>query len=162
MAVFCLEILVFMLSSLKLTSSTLLGKEEIKKIKTIWQSLQDNNDSTEFRNPVHWEEMGLIDYPQLVKHPMDLSTINRKLREDKYRTVEEVLDDIQLIWDNCKSYNQQGSVTHLLYAVDIRSGRQAVAFVQEDGEDFPDKHSDAKQRQHHNKSSPCSRQTRIR
>lgn len=34
-----------MLSSLKLTSYTVLGKEEIKKIKTIWQSLQDNNDS---------------------------------------------------------------------------------------------------------------------
>ena len=35
-----------MLSSLKLVSTTPLGKEETKKIKTIWQSLQDNNDST--------------------------------------------------------------------------------------------------------------------
>lgn len=49
--------------------------------------------------------MGLTDYPQIVKNPMDLSTINKKLREDRYHTVEEVLDDIQLIWDNCKLYN---------------------------------------------------------
>lgn len=70
-----------MLSSLKLTSVTPLGKEEVKKIKTIWQSLQDNNDSMEFRHPVDWEAMGLNDYPELIKYPMDLSTINRKLRE---------------------------------------------------------------------------------
>lgn len=34
-----------MLSSLKLTTFTALNKDEVKKIKTIWQSLQDNNDS---------------------------------------------------------------------------------------------------------------------
>jgi hypothetical protein len=43
-----------MLSSLGITSSTPLGKEELTKVKTIWQSLQDNNDSIEFRNPVDW------------------------------------------------------------------------------------------------------------
>lgn len=108
-----------MLSSLKLTSYTVLGKEEIKKIKTIWQSLQDNNDSLEFRHPVNWELMGLTDYPQIVKNPIDLSTINKKLREERYQTVEEVLDDIQLIWDNCKLYNQQGCVRIILISVDI-------------------------------------------
>lgn len=102
-----------MLSSLKLTTCTPLGKEEVKKLKTIWQSLQDNNDSLEFRHPVDWEGMGLTDYPSIVKHPMDLATINKKLREERYQSVEEVLDDIQLIWDNCKLYNQQGCVTCL-------------------------------------------------
>lgn len=32
--------------------------------------------------------MGLYDYPQYIKYPMDLSTIHRKLREHKYRLVE--------------------------------------------------------------------------
>lgn len=41
---------------------------------------------------------------------MDLSTINRKLREMRYRMVEEVIDDIQLIWDNCRVYNPKGTV----------------------------------------------------
>lgn len=45
---------------------------------------------------------------------MDLESIQIKLREEKYSIVEEVLDDIQLIWDNCKSYNQQGSVILLI------------------------------------------------
>ena len=54
--------------------------------------------------------MGLIDYPTTVKHPMDLGTIHKKMKSDKYKTVEEILDDMQLIWDNCKLYNEQGSV----------------------------------------------------
>ena len=35
---------------------------------------------------------------------MDLSTIGNKLSEDKYRYLEEFLDDLQLVWDNCKAY----------------------------------------------------------
>ena len=58
--------------------------------------------------------MGLYDYLNFVEKPMDLESIQFKLREEKYSIVEEVLDDIQLIWDNCKSYNQQGSVSLLI------------------------------------------------
>ena len=54
--------------------------------------------------------MGLLDYPKYVSKPMDLNTISRKLRDNKYMTVENVLDDIQLIFDNCKVYNAPGSV----------------------------------------------------
>jgi hypothetical protein len=41
---------------------------------------------------------------------MDLGTIAKKSREDKYIYAEEVLDDIQLIWDNCKLYNPPQTV----------------------------------------------------
>jgi hypothetical protein len=44
---------------------------------------------------------------------MDLSTIQHRLREGKYRSVEEVLDDMQLIWDNCRRYNPAGTVLFL-------------------------------------------------
>lgn len=44
-----------MFSTLKLGSKTVLGKEEYKKVKTILQSLLDNGDSYEFRNPVDWK-----------------------------------------------------------------------------------------------------------
>ncbi len=64
--------------------------------------------------------MGLTDYGFIIKHPMDLSTVSRKLREEKYNFVEEVLDDIQLIWDNCKAYNQSGSVSFSNIAVDLQ------------------------------------------
>lgn len=43
---------------------------------------------------------------------MDLGTIKKKLINNKYDTVEGVIDDIQLIWDNCKVYNEVNSWIH--------------------------------------------------
>lgn len=56
--------------------------------------------------------MGLTDYLSIVKYPMDLATLQRKMKGDHYTRVEEVLDDIQLIWDNCKAYNPDSSWIH--------------------------------------------------
>lgn len=53
--------------------------------------------------------MGLTDYPQVVKNPMDLSTVNKKFNQGKYPTIESICDDLQLIWDNCKIYNPPNS-----------------------------------------------------
>ena len=41
---------------------------------------------------------------------MDLGTIKAKLDDGRYLYVEDMIDDIQLIWDNCKIYNLAGSV----------------------------------------------------
>lgn len=42
---------------------------------------------------------------------MDLGTVNAKLNDGQYLYVEDMIDDIQLIWDNCKTYNLAGSVS---------------------------------------------------
>lgn len=76
-----------MLSSLNLTSSTAIEKEDIKKIKIILQSLLDHNDACDFREPVDWKGMSLVDYPQIIKNPMDLGTVNKKFIAGKYTTV---------------------------------------------------------------------------
>lgn len=47
-------------STLNLTTRTPIEKEELQKLKTIWQSLYDHNDATEFRNPVDWEGIHFI------------------------------------------------------------------------------------------------------
>jgi len=101
-----------MKSSLKLTSSTKLDKEEHKKLKIIINCLNESNDSFDFREPVDWKGMGLTDYLEVVKYPMDLSTLQRKMKGEHYTKVEDVLDDVQLIWDNCKAYNPDNSWIH--------------------------------------------------
>lgn len=53
-------------------------------------------------------ELELNDYPLVVKHPMNLLKVQDKLKSREYRSVEEVLDHIQLVWDNCKAYNPEG------------------------------------------------------
>ena len=43
-------------------------------------------DADIFREPVPWEEYGLTDYLQIVKVPMDLGTVQEKLRRKMYGT----------------------------------------------------------------------------
>ena len=40
---------------------------------------------------------------------MNLLKAQDKLKAREYRTIEEVLDHLQLIWDNCKAYNPEGA-----------------------------------------------------
>lgn len=41
---------------------------------------------------------------------MDFATIKKALlKGGKYETFEDVFNDVQLIWDNCKTYNMAGS-----------------------------------------------------
>ena len=43
---------------------------------------------------------------------MDLGTVKKNIKNGVYKTVEEVIMDLQLIWDNCKTYNAEGSVLY--------------------------------------------------
>ena len=54
-------------------------------------------------------ELGLTDYYDVIKKPMDFDTLKNNLMDSKYATYEDFLLDIQLIWDNCKLYNQAGT-----------------------------------------------------
>ena len=40
---------------------------------------------------------------------MDISTCRKNLSKQRYGSYKEFFADIQLIWDNCKQYNVQGS-----------------------------------------------------
>jgi hypothetical protein len=37
---------------------------------------------------------------------MDLSTIKKNLNKSKYKSIDAFLADLDLIWSNCKDYNQ--------------------------------------------------------
>lgn len=40
--------------------------------------MNDRYCIADFRYPVNWKEMGLLDYPTVIKQPMDLGTIDVK------------------------------------------------------------------------------------
>ena len=62
-----------------------------------------------FRDPVDWEALGLFDYPQVIKKPMDLALVKKKINEGKYKSIHDAADDVRMIWKNCMSYNADGS-----------------------------------------------------
>jgi hypothetical protein len=64
-----------------------------------------------FTEPVDPDVDECPDYFSIVKSPMDLSTVQRKLAENTYETVEQWKQDVELIWSNALLYN--GADSHL-------------------------------------------------
>ena len=62
-----------------------------------------------FREPLYWRKAGLTTYPDVIKTPMDLGTIMRKLEESAYTNVAGVKCDLELVWDNCITFNGRES-----------------------------------------------------
>ena len=89
-----------------------LDQNNTSKLITLLADLNNRSDAEPFRYPVDYEALGLDDYPLVIKKPIDISTITENLQSGMYETVEECLDDIQLIWDNCKLYNMENSKIH--------------------------------------------------
>ncbi|XP_069393227.1 ATPase family AAA domain-containing protein 2 isoform X3 [Paralichthys olivaceus] len=56
-----------------------------------------------FTKPVDLEEVP--DYAEVIKKPMDLSTVLSKIDLHRYGTVKEFLQDVDLIWQNALEYN---------------------------------------------------------
>ncbi|KAK8878184.1 hypothetical protein M9Y10_004949 [Tritrichomonas musculus] len=53
-------------------------------------------------------------YLEFVEHPMDFSTMKKKLQNNEYPTVKSFIDDIQLICDNAKKFNGEQSLLGMI------------------------------------------------
>lgn len=58
-----------------------------------------------FYKPVDAELLGLHDYHEIIKKPMDLGTVKRKMDTREYRSAQEFAQDVRLIFTNCYKYN---------------------------------------------------------
>ncbi|KAG0286565.1 hypothetical protein BGZ97_007382, partial [Linnemannia gamsii] len=76
-----------------------------KRCSDILKELKKAPVSLDFRYPVPFVEMRLFDYPDIIKNPMDLSTVEKRLKMRKYEAVDDFVSDINLIFSNCYLYN---------------------------------------------------------
>ncbi|XP_076654021.1 homeotic protein female sterile isoform X4 [Halictus rubicundus] len=58
-----------------------------------------------FYKPVDAELLGLHDYHDIIKKPMDLGTVKTKMDNREYKTAQEFASDVRLIFTNCYKYN---------------------------------------------------------
>lgn len=58
-----------------------------------------------FYKPVDAELLGLHDYHDIIKKPMDLGTVKKKMDDREYKSAMEFADDVRLIFTNCYKYN---------------------------------------------------------
>jgi len=84
-------------------------EEELEECRTILKGMQDDDNSEAFREPVDWEAYELFDYPEIIKEPMDLGTIEDKLNQGKYQNPDSFAYDVRLVWKNAMQYNRADS-----------------------------------------------------
>mmetsp|Transcript_127553 Transcript_127553/g.369253 ORF Transcript_127553/g.369253 Transcript_127553/m.369253 type:complete len:1783 (-) Transcript_127553:44-5392(-) len=74
--------------------------------------LQSHQHGWVFNSPVDPVELGLPDYFEVIKKPMDLGTIRKKLDNGVYHSLEEFEGHVNLTFDNAMLYNPEGSVVY--------------------------------------------------
>ena len=84
-------------------------EEDIEILKDIFEKIEKDKNAFSFLEPVDYVALNLPDYPKIIKHPMDLGTCKNNLLNGKYKIFQEFMDDLHLIWENCRTYNQQKS-----------------------------------------------------
>ncbi|RDB29127.1 SWR1 complex bromodomain subunit bdf1 [Hypsizygus marmoreus] len=62
-----------------------------------------------FYEPVDWVKLDLPSYPKMIKKPMDLSTMRKKLDSQLYPTAQKFFDDFKLMIRNCFLFNPAGT-----------------------------------------------------
>ncbi|KAI1189940.1 Bromodomain-containing protein [Nemania serpens] len=70
--------------------------------------IQFHKQAWPFLNPVDKDEVS--DYYNVITSPMDLSTIEDKLKQDLYATPRDLVNDLKLIFSNCRQYNDASTV----------------------------------------------------
>ncbi|XP_062408116.1 tyrosine-protein kinase BAZ1B [Sardina pilchardus] len=80
---------------------------ELEKCEEILQKLVKFRYSWPFREPVSPDEAE--DYLDVISQPMDFSSMQDKLSAGRYRTTQDFLEDMKLVFSNSEEYNQPGS-----------------------------------------------------
>lgn len=73
-------------------------------IKFLWR----HQFSWPFRQPVDAFRLNLPDYYKIIKNPMDLSTIKKRLENNYYWKAMECIEDFNTLFTNCYVYNRPG------------------------------------------------------
>ena len=86
-----------------------IGDEEKKKLEKIFETMEKDPQAVDFLYPVDYVALNILDYPKIITHPMDLGTVKKNLENGEYKLFQDFMSDINLIWKNCRTYNQPGS-----------------------------------------------------
>ncbi|KAK6539308.1 histone acetyltransferase [Orbilia ellipsospora] len=77
------------------------------QLQHILNEMQNHPSAWPFQRPVSREDVA--DYYEVIKEPMDLETMENRLEADHYATPEDFVRDAKLIFNNCRSYNNEST-----------------------------------------------------
>lgn len=85
-----------------------------KQCANLLKSLMIHQWSTPFLAPVDPVKLNLPDYFDIVKQPMDLGTIQKRMKAGTYRTPREFAEDVRLTFRNAMNYNPVNNDVHVM------------------------------------------------
>ena len=94
--------------------------EEMKKCSTILQILMNHQDASIFNEPIDHVKLQLPNYHLFIKNPMDLGTINERIKIHYYSNHEDFARDVRLTFLNVMTYN---SNNHYVYQIALTLSR---------------------------------------
>lgn len=80
----------------------------------ILQQLKKHSNALPFLVPVDPKKSGASNYFDIIKEPMDFSTIEKNLKNGEYHTATQFHADISKIWYNSYAYNEKSSKIYKL------------------------------------------------
>lgn len=86
-----------------------------QKMQTVLHRLYNHDDGSWFRQPV--TEAIAPGYFDIIKNPMDFSTIMKKLSENQYLTPFQFCEDIWLVFNNTWTFNKK---SHRVYKAGVK------------------------------------------
>ncbi|KAL3849250.1 hypothetical protein ACJIZ3_011132 [Penstemon smallii] len=81
---------------------------------SLLQRLMKHKHGWVFNEPVDAKALGLVDYHDVIKHPMDLGTIKTRLSQNMYNSPREFAEDVRLVFRNAMTYNPKGQDVHVM------------------------------------------------
>lgn len=92
-----------------LSRESVYNKQELNASLEVIKKIMKMDAAEPFNAPVNPIALGIPDYFDVIKTPMDFGTICNNLEKGlKYMNSEDVYMDVQYIWENCYKYNNKG------------------------------------------------------
>nr|ADE76909.1 unknown [Picea sitchensis] len=91
--------------------------ELMRQFSTILRQITQHRWAWPFMTPVDVKGLGLHDYHDVIKKPMDFGTIRRKMDAKDatgYKNVCDICEDVRLVFKNAVTYNDDQSDVHVM------------------------------------------------
>ncbi|KAG2173517.1 hypothetical protein INT44_007108 [Umbelopsis vinacea] len=82
-----------------------MSKEQWQWCTATLKNLKKNKSAGPFLEPVDIVKFNIPHYPDLIKHPMDLGTVQAKVNARQYSSLDRFIADVRLIFTNCYTFN---------------------------------------------------------
>lgn len=86
----------------------------LKNCRTLLERLMKHKHGWVFNQPVDTEGLGLHDYFDIIKNPMDLGTVKSRLETNLYKSPIEFTEDVRLTFRNAMTYNPKGQDVYMM------------------------------------------------